>query len=68
MGTKTSDGTALDDDVQFSNLLLDEAKIAAVPGSAYELSPFFRISTATSDELLERAMDRLADWVPTLKA
>jgi aspartate aminotransferase len=68
MGTKTSDGTALDDDVQFSNLLLDEAKIAAVPGSAYELSPFFRISTATSDELLERAMDRLADWVATLKA
>ena len=33
--------------------LLDDGFVAAVPGSAYSLSPFIRLSTATSDENLE---------------
>jgi len=50
------------------NLIVDKiAGIdASVPGSAYELSPFFRISTATSEEILSQAMDRLADCTKKL--
>ena len=35
--------------------LLSEGRVAAVPGAAYGLSPFFRISTATSDVMLSDA-------------
>ncbi len=43
-------GAILSDDVAVSNYLLAEGHVSSVPGSAYGLSPFFRISTATSDE------------------
>lgn len=46
--------------------LLQEAGVAAAPGAAYDLSPFFRISTAVSEEALGRAMDRIADAVARL--
>ena len=39
--------------------LLDEAGIAAVPGTAFGMSPFVRISFALPDEILDRAMDRM---------
>ena len=57
----TPDGTPIKDDSDFTNYLLSAAGIASVPGSAYELSPFFRISTATSEDILSQAMDRLAE-------
>lgn len=59
IGAITPDGHALEDDVAFTRYLLSAAGIAAVPGSAYELSPFFRISTAASEEVLSEAMNRL---------
>jgi len=67
IGAVAPDGTAIDDDIAFTSYLLSAAGIAAVPGSAYELSPFFRISTATSEGVLSRAMDRLADCTKKLK-
>ena len=57
----TPDGALIKDDSDFTNYLLSAAGIASVPGSAYELSPFFRISTATSEDILSQAMDRLAE-------
>jgi aspartate aminotransferase len=33
--------------------------VASVPGAAYGLSPFFRISTATSEEVLSEAITRI---------
>jgi aspartate aminotransferase len=41
--------------------------VAAVPGSAYELSPFFRISTAASEDVLNTALNRISDAVANLK-
>jgi len=67
IGTTTPDGKTINDDVEFASFLLEEAKIAAVPGSAYGLSPFFRISTATSEAVLAKAMDRIEIAVQKLK-
>ncbi len=60
IGATTQTGETLRDDAEITAYILKEAGIAAVPGSAYELSPFFRISTAASKDVLSTAMDRLA--------
>jgi ATP-dependent DNA helicase RecG len=66
MGKPTPYGVVLEDDAQVTQYLLDEARVAAVPGSAYGLSPFFRLSTATSDDVLSAAINRIADAVAKL--
>ena len=67
IGAKTPDGSTIENDIDFAQFLLDEAKIAAVPGDAYGLSPFFRISTATSEDVLTEAMDRIETAVAKLE-
>jgi aspartate aminotransferase len=64
---KTPQGETLANDTDVTAYLLKAASIAAVPGSAYDLSPFFRISTAASEEVLGAAMDRIAKAVADLK-
>lgn len=66
MGTVSPDGTKIDTDVAFAAFLLNHAHVAVVPGSAYGLSPFFRISTASSEGLLTSAMDRIQKSLATL--
>lgn len=66
IGATTPDDEVLADDADVTAYLLKDAGIAAVPGSAYELSPFFRISTAASKEVLGKAMDRIAASVAKL--
>ena len=67
IGRTTPNGTILADDTAVTKFLLDEARVAAVPGSAYGLSPFFRLSTATSDEVLNAAINRIRDAVARLR-
>ena len=43
----------------FAAYLLDEAQVAVVPGTAFGLAPYFRVSYATSTEALEEACDRI---------
>lgn len=66
IGAKTPTGEVLQNDVAVTEFILREAKVAAVPGSAYGLSPYFRISTATSDELLTKAICRISNAVAQL--
>ncbi|MEP1442779.1 MAG: pyridoxal phosphate-dependent aminotransferase [Hyphomicrobiales bacterium] len=66
IGATTPEGKTIENDIDFAQFLLDEAKIAAVPGDAYGLSPFFRISTATSEDVLTEAMDRIETAVAKL--
>lgn len=66
IGATTPNGNVIEDDTTFTQFLLEEAKVAVVPGSAYGLSPFFRISTAASDVKLSEAMDRIALCVSKL--
>ncbi len=49
----------LKDDVELSNMLLDDAGVAVVPGSAFGAPGHVRLSYATSMELLQEAMRRL---------
>ena len=67
IGASAPDGTIIKDDIDFTQYLLSAAGIATVPGSAYDLSPFFRISTATSEDVLSEAMDRLAKCTAKLE-
>lgn len=59
IGRKTPGGFVLEDDAAVANYLLNEGRVASVPGAAYGLSPYFRISTATSEEVLTEAIARI---------
>jgi aspartate aminotransferase len=48
------------DDVEFTELLLNEAGVAVVPGSGFGAPGHMRLSFATSLPVLEKALDRLA--------
>ncbi|MFN3823387.1 MAG: pyridoxal phosphate-dependent aminotransferase [Pseudorhodobacter sp.] len=66
IGKRTPKGEVLTDDVAVANYLLVEGHVSSVPGSAYGLSPFFRISTATSDTVLSEAVARIARAIANL--
>ncbi|KAF0172303.1 MAG: class I and II aminotransferase [Rhodobacteraceae bacterium] len=68
IGKRTPKGEVLADDTAVAQYLLTEGRVAAVPGAAYGLSPFFRISTATSDTVLAEAISRIAAAVAALQA
>jgi len=59
IGKKTADGKVIDDSLDFSTYLLESQGVAAVHGAAFGLDPYFRISYATSTELLEEACKRI---------
>ena len=67
IGATAPDGSTIEDDVALAQYLLDDGHVAAVPGAAYGLSPFVRLSTATSDENLREAGARIAQSVSKLK-
>ncbi len=67
IGATTPDGSTIHDDETFARYLLDDGHVAAVPGAAYGLSPFIRLSTATSEENLREAVVRIARSVSKLK-
>ncbi len=49
------------DDIEFTAKLLDEAKVALVPGSAFGAPGHMRLSYATSMEMLESAVSRISE-------
>ncbi len=66
IGRRTPSGTVIDSDDAFVGYLLEHARVATITGSAYGLSPFFRVSFATDEETLAAAMDAIADAVRQL--
>ncbi len=66
IGRHTPDGTVIDSDDAFVGYLLEHARVATITGSAYGLSPFFRVSFATDETTLSAAMDAIADAVRSL--
>ena len=67
IGASTPSGTTLTDDTAIARYLLEEGHVSTVPGAAYGLSPFVRISTATSEPLLTEAVSRIATAVRRLQ-
>ena len=59
IGKRTKDGEDLDTDVDIAAYLLETEGVAVVPGEAFGLSPFFRISYATETALLREACTRI---------
>ncbi len=59
IGRKTPEGKTIGTDEDFVTYLLEAEGVAAVPGAAFGLSPYFRISYATSSEALEEACQRI---------
>ncbi len=59
LGKRTPDGKLLETDEDFVTYLLESYGVAAVQGTAYGLAPHFRISYATSTELLDEACLRI---------
>ncbi|ULJ75588.1 pyridoxal phosphate-dependent aminotransferase [Rhizobium gallicum] len=55
----TPKGKKIEADHDFTDYLLEEAQVAVVPGSAFGLSPYFRISYATSEAELMEALNRI---------
>ena len=59
IGKTTPDGKRLADDSDVTGYLLDAVGVAVVQGAAFGLSPYFRVSYATSTELLTTACERI---------
>ncbi len=59
IGRRAPNGAMLEDDASVATYLLNEGRVAAVPGIAFGLSPYFRISTATSEAVLAEAITRI---------
>ncbi|NHO31740.1 aminotransferase class I/II-fold pyridoxal phosphate-dependent enzyme [Acetobacter sp. LMG 1636] len=67
LGKTTPDGRVLRTDTDFAMALLEQAYVATVPGSAFGLSPYLRLSCATADADLKEACGRIAAFVATLR-
>jgi len=67
IGRTTPGGSVIDSDEAFVTYLLDDARVAAVQGAAFGLSPAMRISYATSDALLTEACARIAEACAKLR-
>ena len=59
IGKTTSQGRVLATDGDVVTLLLESEGVSAVQGAAFGLSPYFRISYATSEDLLREACVRI---------
>ena len=51
------------DDLDFSEALLVETGVAVVPGTAFGLKNHIRLSIATSEQNLENALERIANFI-----
>lgn len=68
LGQVRPDGQVVRTDADLTEWLLEAEGVAAVDGSSYGLSPYFRISTAASDAVLQDATARIARAVGALRA
>ncbi len=66
IGRKTQGGKVIETDEDFVSALLEQEGVAVVHGSAFGLGPNFRISYATSEELLEEACSRIQRFTASL--
>jgi aspartate aminotransferase len=65
-GKKTPTGSIINSSNDLASYFLENANVAIVPGVAFGLEGYFRISYATSEKLLTEACQRLAKSVAQL--
>jgi len=66
IGRKTQEGKVIENDADFVSALLDAEGVAVVHGSAFGQGPNFRISYATSTQVLEEACHRIQRFCASL--
>src|SRR6202012_4535103 len=66
IGKTTPNGKVIETDADFVGALLEDTGVAVVHGAAFGLSPFFRISYATSNKALEEACKRIQTFCNSL--
>jgi len=67
IGKKTPDGREIRTDQDLTLYLLDSVGVAVVQGAAYGMSPYFRVSYATSMEQLKEGLGRIQRACAALK-
>jgi aspartate aminotransferase len=67
IGKTTEGGVVIDGDETFTTELLNAEGVAVVQGSAFGLSPYFRISYATSEAVLEEGCRRIQRFCASLR-
>jgi len=67
IGKTTEAGVVITDDEVFTAELLNAEGVAVVQGAAFGLSPYFRISYATSEAVLEEGCRRIQKFCASLK-
>jgi aspartate aminotransferase len=67
IGKTTPKGKKLETDTDFVTALLEERHVATVQGTAYGMSPYFRISYATDLESLREGCKRIQEFCADLK-
>jgi aspartate aminotransferase len=66
IGKSTPEGTVISNDQDFTLYLLEAASVAVIQGSAYGLGPYFRISYATSLDIIEESIAAIDKAVQAL--
>jgi aspartate aminotransferase len=66
IGKKTQIGQVIANDEDFVSALLETEGVAVVQGSAFGLGPNFRISYATSNQILEDACTKIQRFCASL--
>ena len=64
---KEINGEKITDSMDFSAKLLEHEKVAVIPGKAFGLDNYVRVSYATSMELIEKGLERINKFVNKLK-
>ena len=64
---KEINGEKINDSMDFSAKLLENEKVAVIPGKAFGLDNYVRVSYATSMELIEKGLERINKFVNKLK-
>ena len=67
IGRTAPDGTKIENDTMLASYLLSQGKVATVPGSAFGVGPYIRLSFATSRDNLSIAVGRIADALALLR-
>lgn len=63
----TFKGEEIKNSLDFSRVLLDEEKVAVIPGAGFGLDEYIRLSYATSMDIIETGIDRIAVFINKIK-
>lgn len=64
---KEINGAKIKSSLDFSKILLEEEKVAVIPGIAFGLDNYIRLSYATSKEIINDGIDRIERFLNKLK-